>query len=187
MKMKNILFLLVSVLIIVVSYSNNPVEEHSKLVRIDNNNFEFELPKDSKEIDGDLKNAMLQLNSNILYLAICDTNGSGNMFMVSKYVSENKESIEEAFMQSVNTASNFNIDTLSNDFHLIDYKVYKVKGKTLRYKISAHFGNVNTIMYYFMKDDYSNELYEIKAIARKNELPKVLNFMEEVALSVKIK
>lgn len=185
-KMKNLLFI-VSVSIAVVSCNSNHVVENVKSIRIDNNKFEFELPKASKEIGGDLRKALLQANSNILYYAICDTSGSKYMFSVSKYVAENEMTIEEAFMISVETTTNINTDSLTDNFQLIDYKEYIVQGKTLRYKISEHFNKVNAIMYYFMKDNYSNELYEIKISTKKSELTKSLNFMEEVALSVRIK
>ena len=38
-----------------------------------------------------------------------------------------------------------------------------------------------------MKDDYSNELYEIKTSTTKEDLSKALIFTEKVALSVRIK
>jgi len=107
--------------------------------------------------------------------------------MVSKYIAPNKMTIEAAFNQSVNTATNFNSDSLTDNFQLIDYKTYKVHGKTIRYKISKHFDRVYTIMYYFMKDDYSDELYEIKTSATKEGLSKAKIFCEKVALSVSIK
>ena len=50
-----------------------------------------------------------------------------------------------------------------------------------------HFDNIYTIMYYFMKDDYSTELYEIKTSTTKTDLSKALKFLEKVALSVRIK
>lgn len=108
------------------------------------------------------------------------------MFSVSKYVAEDEMSIEEAFMVSVETIANIDIDSLTDNFKLIDYKEYKVQGKTLRYKISEHYNRVNAIMYFFMKDNYSNELYEIKITTEKGELAKALSFMEGIALSVRI-
>lgn len=54
-------------LFIVVS-CNNTITENKNLIRIDNNQFEFELPDESKELNDDFKNIMLQQNKNILYL-----------------------------------------------------------------------------------------------------------------------
>ena len=183
--MKKLLFI-IPTLIILVSCTNN-ITENKNLIRIDSNQFEFELPKESKEVDDDLKNLMLELNNNILYLAICDTNDSKYLFVVSKYIAKNKISIEEAFTQSVKTTTNLNTDSLADNFQLIDYKTYEVNGITIRYKISMHFDNIYTIMYYFMKDDYSTELYEIKTSTTKTDLSKALKFLEKVALSVRIK
>ncbi len=186
--MKALPFLIISVLIFVFFSCNNHISSNSKLVQIDNNKFEFELPKDSKEFEGELKNSLIEMNSNILYLALCGTKNSRYWFSVSKYISEYKTSIEEAFIESVLTTTNLDVnDTLKDNYRLVDFKIYHIKEKTLRYKISEHFDKVYTLMYYFMKDDYSNELYEIKATADTNNLPEVLKFLEKVALSVKIK
>ena len=183
--MKNLLFIMTA-LIIVVSCSKN-ISENVKLVSIDSNQFEFELPKESKEFDEDFKNLMLQHNNKILYIALCDTNETKDLFLVSKYIAKNKMSIEEAFIESVETTTNLNTDSLTENFQLIDYRTYEVDGITIRYKISKHFDKVYTIMYYFMKDDYSNELYEIKSSTNENGLSNAKKFMETVALSVRIK
>jgi hypothetical protein len=183
-KMKN-LFIIISTLIL-FSCSNN-ISKNRNLVSIDSNQFEFELPKESKELNNDFKEVMLEVNNKILYLALCDTNNSKYLFMVSKYIAPNKMTIDAAFNQSVNTTTNLDSDSLTDNFQLIDYKTYEVHGKTIRYKISMHFDRIYTIMYYFMKDDYSTELYEIKTSASKNDLSKALKFIEKVALSVRIK
>jgi hypothetical protein len=183
--MKNLFFIVFSLFIVVSCH--NTITENKNLIRIDNNQFEFELPDESKELDDDFKNIMLQQNNNILYLALCDTNKSKYLFIVSKYIANDKMSIEDAFDRSVKTTTNFNSDSLTDNFQLIDYKTYEVHGITIRYKISMHFDKIYTIMYYFMKDDYSNELYEIKTSAYKNDLSKALKFLEQVALTVNIK
>lgn len=183
--MKKLIFIMFSLFIVVSCH--NTITENKNLIRIDNNQFEFELPDESKELDEDFKNLMLQQNNNILYLAICDTNKSKYLFTVSKYIAKDKMSIEDAFNQSVKTTTNFNSDSLTDNFQLIDYKTYEANGITLRYKISMHFDKIFSIMYYFMKDDYSNELYEIKTSASKNDLSTALKFSEKVALTVNIK
>lgn len=183
--MKNIIFIMFS-LFIVVSCKNNITESKNSIV-IDNKHFEFELPDESKELDGDFKNLMFQQNNNILYLAQCDTSNSKFLFLVSKYIAKDKISIEDAFNQSVETITTLNTDSLTDNFQLIDYKTHQVNGITIRYKISMHFDKIYTIMYYFMKDDYSNELYEIKTSTYKNDLSKAFKFLEKVALSVNIK
>ena len=131
--MRNLTFLMFS-LIIVVSCKNNITESKNSII-IDNNHFEFELPDESKELDGDFKNIMLQQNDNILYLAQCDTSNSKFLFMVSKYIAKDKISIEDAFNQSVETITTLNTDSLIDNFQLIDYKTHQVNGITIRYKI----------------------------------------------------
>lgn len=60
-----ILFFIMFPLFTVVS-CHNTIIENKNLIRIDSNQFEFELPDESKELDDDLKNIMLQQNNNIL-------------------------------------------------------------------------------------------------------------------------
>jgi hypothetical protein len=139
------------------------------------------LPKNSKEFDGNLMEAMLRMNDRIIYLAQCDTNDSRSLFMVSKYTSQQKASIDEAFAETIQATPQ-----IAENSHLLEYKKYEVKGKTLRYKISKH-GEMYMIMYYFMKDDYAFNLYEIKASSGKESLAKAKAFLEEIALSVSIK
>jgi len=183
--MKNLLCIMAAILMLVACSKNN--NENAKLIQIDSKQFEFALPKDSKELDEAFKNTMIQVNSNILYMAICDTNDAKYLFMVSKYMLNTKTSIEEAFAQTVKPTTNPNTDSLTDHLQLIDYKTYDVQGKTIRYKISKHFDTVYTIMYYFMKDDSSKELYEIKTTANQNNLAKAQHFLEKVALSVEFK
>ena len=149
-------------------------------IKIDENRFQFELPKASKEFDGGIMEAMLRMNDKLIYLAQCDTNDSRFIFAVSKYTSQQKASIDEAFAETIQTTPQ-----LSANSRLMEYKKYDVKDKTLRYKISNH-GELYTIMYYFMKDDYAANLYEIKASINKEGLSKARTLMEEIALSVKI-
>ena len=155
--------------------------EDKKRIKIDENRFQFDLPKASKEFEGGLMESMLRMNDKLIYLAQCDTNDSRLLFMVSKYTSQQKASIDEAFEETVKTTPQ-----LSANSQLMEYKKYEVKGKTLRYKISNH-GEANTLMYYFMKDDYAANLYEIKASTNKEGLSKARTLMEEIALSVSIK
>ncbi|MFN5319255.1 MAG: hypothetical protein ACK5CY_10495 [Bacteroidia bacterium] len=165
--------------ITLISCSESSSEDKNR-IKIDENRFQFELPKASKEFDGAIMEAMLRMNDKLIYLAQCDTNDSRLMFSVSKYTSQQKASIDEAFAETIQTTPQ-----LSANSRLMEYKKYDVKGKTLRYKISNH-GELYTIMYYFMKDDYAANLYEIKASISKEGLTKARAFMEEVALSVKI-
>ena len=153
---------------------------HKNRINIDQERFQFDLPINSKEFDGDMMNFMKRINDKAIYLAQCDTNDSRFMFMVSKYTSQQKASIDEAFEETVKTTPQ-----LSANSQLMEYKKYNVKGKTLRYKISNH-GEVYTLMYYFMKDDYAANLYEIKASTNKEGLSRARTLMEEIALTVKI-
>ena len=183
--MKNLLFK-ITALIIVVSCNKN-ITENAKLISIDNNKFEFELPKYSRDITEEFKSTAYETNDIIIFTALCDTINERNLFLVSKYIEDYKWTIDEAFTVSVETSTNNNLGNLLDNFQLVDYKTYELQGKTFRYKISKHYNSVYSIMFYFMKNDYSNELYEIKMTADKKGLSRALYLTEKVALSVKIK
>ena len=186
--MKKLLFWVFIYFIMVSCNQNRVLLKDEKLVQLDSNKIEFIVPKNSKEVNENLKKAMMQMNKSIMYLASCEVKGSKNIFfMVSKYTSNYKTSIEEAFAQSVNTTVNIHEDTLVDNSRVIDFKKYKIQEQVLHYKISKHFDKTYTIMFYFMKDDYSNQLYEIKVATDERELSKCFKFLESVALSVRIK
>ena len=168
------------IFIFLISCSRSLSEDKNR-INIDQNRFQFDLPKASKEFDGGIMEAMLRMNDKLIYLAQCDTNDSRFVFAVSKYTSQQKASIDEAFAETIQTTPQ-----IAENSHVLEYKKYDVKDKTLRYKISKH-GELYTIMYYFMKEDYAFNLYEIKVSSSKESLAKAKAFLEEIALSVNIK
>ena len=173
-------------LILLVSCTNQHQIDKSRLSMIDNNKFKFELPPNSKESPEDFKALLQQMNDAIIYLAICDTGKTNTLLSVAKYYAEEKMTIKEAYQLSVNTKPELNSDTIKSDYKLVDAKEYQIEGKTLRYKVSESFGETNSIMFYFMKNDYSDELYEVKYTCKTEQLKAAMKVMEKVALSVSI-
>jgi len=73
---------------------------------------------------------------------------------------------------------------------VIEAKSYKKDGKILYRKISeSDFDNqkVRNIMFYFMENNNSNTLYELKGSIQSEKFNYGLDCMERIALSVKIK
>jgi hypothetical protein len=70
------------------------------------------------------------------------------------------------------------------DYKLVDFGVKKINNKYLRVKISSYLGDFYNVRFYFMKDDYSKDLYEIKTGCLGDELRKTCELMEKAALSV---
>jgi len=70
------------------------------------------------------------------------------------------------------------------EYKLVDFDVNKVNNKLLRVKINSYLGEFYNIRYYFMKDDYSKDLYEIKTAYLGDDITRTCEFMKKTALSV---
>lgn len=153
----------------------------------DNGNFKFKLPAGCEVRDQELLDLMNEHNPFIQFIAICSIDSNkGIAIAVSKYTNDSKVSIDEAYQLSVETVGGQNLG-LEDAYKLIDHKVYQKNGKTLRYKISETFEGINSIMFYFMKNDFSNELFEVKITAKSEDRKEALDYGEKIALSVGFK
>ena len=72
------------------------------------------------------------------------------------------------------------------EYKLVDFGVNKVNNKLLRVKINSYLGEFYNIRYYFMKDDYSKDLYEIKTACFGDDITQTCEFMKKTALSVQL-
>lgn len=166
----------------------NEIPKNKKLVQIDENRFEFLVPISTEEVDDEWKEEIRTVNKNIAYLAMCQVDSLNCFISASIYTYNQKDSMDHAFEITINTVpSNMGLTEEEHQYKLMDYKTYKKKGKKLRYKISRHFGDTYTIMFYFMKEDYANTMYEIKLATRETDYSKSFDFIEEVALSANFK
>lgn len=140
----------------------------------------LEIPYSYKPANKFLK-TMQQANDKLIYLAVIPTgkNGKNMMFSVSKYVSE-KTSIDTAFAGTVL------FKPFEKGYKLLDYGIREVNGKKLRFKKSEMTFEgkkiINT-MYYFMKNDTSDKLYEIKASFEPEQEEDADKIMETIALT----
>ncbi len=72
----------------------------------------------------------------------------------------------------------------ADNYKLVDIGISKLDDKYLYYKISRS-DESYSIMYYFMKNDYSDILYEIKSICDSEKyIEMVQDFLENIALTV---
>ena len=71
-----------------------------------------------------------------------------------------------------------------NDYQIIDHGKKPVNDKILRYKISHNPEIGYSIIYYVMKDDYSNILYEFKTVSlSESSLTTHQEFLEGIVVS----
>lgn len=133
--------------------------------------------------DEKLTKALKAFNDKIMYVAIVNIASQKIPFAVSKYHSEEMRSIDSAFDQTVR------FKAADDDvYKLVEAGTYKKDDKVLRYKISEITfdggAKTNSVMYYFMKDDASNDLYEIKLSGNPKNRKELKAVLEQVALSV---
>lgn len=145
--------------------------------------FNFYFPKDFNNlIEEDLGRTMRELNPSLTFIALVPFTFGNGLFSVSIYDLSIETTIDSAFIKSVNHKATIIDEGQVDNYELIDYGVKESNDKFLRYKISFT-GNISyNIMYYFMKDNYSRYLYELKMICpSQDNIEEVKSFLESVA------
>ncbi len=131
----------------------------------------------------DMLPAMQEVNPNIICLFYVGDSAQNEdfFFTISRMEEEDSMSIQEAFDKYVKDVSPPMTTTLAAGS-------YEKNGKRLYRKISeTDFGEhrARNTMFYFMENDRSNILYEIKGSSAVEKAPLVFAKMEEMASSVR--
>ncbi len=100
---------------------------------------------------------------------------------VSVYTNHEPLPMDSAF---INTLSKRNSEDKDADYKLISSRKYMIDGLTLYQKISIRGGDYCAILYYFMENNFSNTVYEIKVGGSPSEINKLKALAEKIALSV---
>ena len=159
----------------------------STLVSLYNDRFTFHIKGGFRDLRReDIYSQMLEVNPNLLIMALIDLPQESTAISVHIYSDTIKNSIDKAFEISVNTKASFNKQSVG-DYKLIDYGVYKSGDKTLRFKVSCIGDTMVNTMYYFMKDNYDYDLYELKISCSKQSQQDSKKYLETMALTVAIK
>ncbi len=136
--------------------------------------------------DQSLLKALQQMNETVVYATILYTAKNEKiLFTTSRYINEEAILIDSAFNETVQHIP----EGMEEIYMLVDYGKYNKDGRALRFKQSkiriANGKEVFNIMYYFMKDDRSKEMYEIKISGSKDDSIRDKNILEKIALSLK--
>jgi len=159
----------------------------STLVSLDNDRFTFHFKGSFRDLRSeDIYSQLLEVNPNLLIMALIDLPQQSTAISVQKYSDTIKNSIDEAFQMSINTKATLD-KQLVDGYKLIDYEVYKSGDKTLRFKVSCIGDTTVNTMYYFMKDNYDYDLYELKISCSKQSQQDSKKYLETMALTVAIK
>lgn len=159
----------------------------STLIRLDKDKFTFH--RNGSFIDlrkETIYSQLLEVNPNLLIMALIELPQESTAISVHIYSDSIKHSIDEAFKTSINTKASFNNQSVG-DYKLLDYGVYTLGDKTLRFKVSCIGDTMVNTMYYFMKDNYDYNLYELKISCSKKSQQDAKKYLEKMALTVAIR
>lgn len=136
--------------------------------------------------DQTMLKALQQMNETIIYATILYTAKNEKiLFTASKYINDEAISIDSAFNKTVYHVP----DGMEESYELVDHGKYRKEERLLRFKQSKiTFGNgqeVFNIMYYFMRKDKSEEMYEIKITGAAEDSIRDKKILEQIALSLK--
>lgn len=172
----------------IVSVANTlTLKTDSTLVSVDNDRFTFHIEDNFKDLRReDIFSQIQEINPNILIMALIELPQESTAISVHKISDSIKHSIDDAFEISINTKASFNNQSVG-DYKLIDYGVYKLGDKTLRFKVSCVGDTMVNTIYYFMKDNYDYDLYELKISCSKQSQQDSKKYLENMAMTVAIR
>jgi hypothetical protein len=180
----NRLYVIVLLLLIICNSSVNR-DLNTLISYIDDFGFGFDLPASCYDItDGELGQSLIEINPTIEFIAKVELDFGNTLFSVSAYDLKKITTIDSAFSQAVNYRGMLGEIPVSN-YKLTDYGKERFNDKDFRYKISCTDDRIYNIMYYFMREDLSNVLYEIKLISpSEKDVILAKDFLLNVALTV---
>lgn len=127
------------------------------------------------------------MNPNMLFLrSIITKKNSEILLAVSRYETTKALSLSSAFYEQTANHKPNNLGDVSKNYKLISFRKYSKSNKTLYTKVSRPFEGHCNVMYYFMKNNFSNVMYEIKLSGKFSEKEEMESLAEKIALSVKL-
>ena len=150
-----------------------------------NNDLSLILPSPNIEMEN-LFSSIKEMNSNVIFLRSFEMNKKIILFAVSRYEDSEKTKLDTVFYKSTVNVKVSNLGDISNNYKLISYDRYTKSNKLLFTKVSSPIEGVCCVMFYFMKNNYDNVMYEIKLSGRLSEMEEMVISAEKIALSVKL-
>lgn len=151
-----------------------------------NSEFSLVLPTPNKEMK-ELFTAIKDVNPTVIFLRSFRTpKNKPILFAVSKYENSERIKLDTVFFkQTINFKSTIHGE-VSNSYKIISYNRYMKSNKLLYTKVSSPIEGQCCVMYYFMKNNFSQVMYEIKLSGRITEIEEMKTISEKIALSVKL-
>ena len=178
------IFILITFLVSVGLFGFNKLLE-VKRIKV-NSEMSLILPIPNLEMD-ELLTSLKEINENIIFLrSIGKLKNKPVLFAVSRYEDSIKIKLDTVFYnQTVNVKAS-NLGNATSNYKLISYSKYKKGNKLLYTKVSSPMEGQCSVMYYFMRNEYNNVMYEIKLSGGISEIESIKTIAEKIALSVEI-
>jgi hypothetical protein len=184
--MKKIFTALFSVFLLAFGMYSFTIIQEKQRIKI-NEDFSLVIPLPNVEVE-ELFSAITKANPNVVFLRLFLTSKNEEvLFAVSRYETTKALSLRSAFYeQTANHKANNLGEDVSKKYKLISFREYKKSNRTLYTKVSRPFEGHCNVMYYFMKNNFSNVMYEIKLSGKFSEKEEMESLAEKIALSVKL-
>jgi hypothetical protein len=151
-----------------------------------NHEFSFALPF-PYEANSELFEVIHEANPDVVGFYLLDLKDIPNTPMtISCYTASEPMTLDDAFFNETVGAEPDNLDTLTQGYKLISFDHYNKAGKSLYLKVSSPIEGKCSVMYYFMKDNHSTSLYEVKVLGDMGEKERLMELSEEIALNVNL-
>ena len=150
-----------------------------------NNDLSLILPNPNLEME-DLFTSIKEINSNVIFLRSFGINKKIILFAVSRYEDSKKTKLDTVFYKSTVNVKVSNLGDISKNYKLISYNKYTKANKLLYTKVSSPMEGQCCVMFYFMKNNYDNSMYEIKLSGGMSEMEELKISAEKIALSVEL-
>jgi hypothetical protein len=171
-------------LIVIGLLSFNEYQENDR-IKV-NNELSLILPTPNLEMDR-LLVSLKEINQNIIFLrSIGKLKSKSVLFAVSRYEDSKKMKLDTVFYKQTINVKASNLGKTTSNYNLISYSKYKKGGKLLYTKVSSPVKGQCCVMYYFMKNEYDNVMYEIKLAGGITEMESMKTSAEKIALSVEL-
>lgn len=151
-----------------------------------NEDLSLVIPLPNVELE-ELFSAITKVNPTVIFLRSLSTSKNKPiLFAVSRYENSKPVKLSSAFYELTANHNPTNLVDLSKEHKVISFREYKKGNKTLYTKVSKPFEEHCVVMYYFMKDNFSKVMYEIKLSGKLSEKKEMESIAEKIALSVKL-
>ena len=147
------IFYILSLSLVLLSFKTKQKNERTKI----NIDLSLVLPAHAEEQEN-LFSMLKKTNPNFIFFRSVLTSKNRKVFFgISRYENSEPEKLDDVFyQQTVNHKDN----RLGNNYKLICYRKYKSGNKYLYEKVSSPNKGQCCVMYYFMKNNFSNVMYE---------------------------